>query len=204
VTGERKVNKWRDAQAKRDRCERSSQRQPKITTSARGRAASDELTERNGDKVIRRRGKIIFALAALTKRIRLGIRQKCTRTLTRAAGRDKLKAEHDRVANAQARVGETLLPRETAGSTARDRAAGRSDRRATSSPVTILTRDNATQHEALSRHIPISISVRPTYQASAAKPSGARFRQLQAVVGRRGRDDVTGCEDSRGASSPVT
>jgi hypothetical protein len=198
VTGERKVNKWRDAQAKRDRCERSSQRQPKITTSARGRAASDELTERNGDKVIRRRGKIIFALAALTKRIRLGIRQKCTRTLTRAAGRDKLKAEHDRVANAQARVGETLLPRETAASTARDRAAGRSDRRATSSPVTILTRGKA-------RSVPIQTPcVRPTYQASAAKPSGARFRQLQAVVGRRGRDDVTGCEDSRGASSPVT
>jgi len=67
----------------------------------------------------------------------------------------------------------------------RDHAAGWADRRSITPPAAISIRDDAPRHERQLAKT-LSLSVRPTYQASAAKPSAARFRPLQAVVGRPG------------------
>ena len=115
--------------------------------------------------------------------LQLGVRLNSSGTPALPAARDDLNCEaRPRAETLEPESAKTLPPRDNVGNPARDQATGRSGRRSQSSQVTTLERSGAARRPTLSRRIPISISVRPTYRCSAASARGSAERDRRRLT----------------------
>jgi len=182
TAGERNAGWWRGARARRRGCGRrcskgrwvktsSTRWMPAGSTSPVGTATSCQAAEVQSSPPRRPRESATDTEAAEFKPERHpGCQLEITSTLATTAQ-----------TTLQPARAITLQPTRDRCGMSRDHLTRRAGRRSTTPPATISIRDDATHHERQLAKT-LSLSVRPTYQASAAKPSAARFRQLQAGV----------------------